>query len=526
MTPKLLKKPLFIICTLVLVSILLRLHVFKSPIGGSHAWLSAHVVLTSLIWDSEGIGTYNYSPIYTFFDEADKNMRSLASGISDNQGNYYYVSYPPFSFILAYFFFKLFYLSPSFEALQILNIFIQGSTAFVIYLIISTLYRKKTNTLFATGVVGSAFYIFSAQSMWCHIYMYFADTLIQVLWTLCIFLSFLVFRRNGAKNWIILFFLGFTNFLSVYTEWLGLFFAVVLIAYSLYKGIRNKIFFRVTLIVLLTTFLAFLLTLWQYSFIDGLDNLLKASAAKYMDRSGMSQYSFYYMKIDSLRLLNHYWRLHKANIIIILFFVITSLTLFKHFKSSNFKDHLYLIVITTCPIIMHHAAFLEFSSMHDFSTLKSLVLICFVISFLFNLITTSSPNPDTHLFLKRICLSVITLILLLNISLYYSKINFQPHTTFSIASVQIDITSSSNEALYSSTRSDRENGIMVYMGRERAFSPQIQLLTQRNIFATSGREEAITHMKTFEYEQGIHYIFDQYGRLTGIEKIVNRTTDN
>ena len=517
MTFRIPQKPILTICGLIILSGLLRFHAFNSPVGGSHVWLSAHVVLTSLIWDSSGIDSHNFSPVYTFPGIENENMRSLASGISDTEGNYYYVSYPPFSFLLAYIFFKVFFLTPSLISLQLLNIFLQGVTAYLMYLTICELYHRNRNSFFPPGTLASVFYIFSTQSMWCHVYMYFADTLIQLLWSACILVSFIIFQREGVHKRPLLLIFGCINFLSVYTEWLGLFFSVLLFCYSTYKGFRNRIYFRVALIVALSTALAIFLTLWQYSSIDGFQTLISASTDKYLDRSGISQNSLYYAKIDILRLLNHYWRLHKANLILILFFSMTSLVLLKGNKSSGLKDHLYLIIIITLSILMHHAAFLEFSSMHDFSTLKSLILICFLIAFLYNFSVNAHINSANTLFFRRMLVGLMGIILFLNILIYYSMIDFRPHSIYSVVSHQVITTSPENAVLFGSTINDRENGVIVYMGQERAFSTQIQLLTQRNILGISGPREAITHMNKFGHNSGILYNFDQYGRLVGID---------
>ena len=519
-------KPFLIIFGLILLSSLLRLHAFINPVGGSHVWLSAHVVLTSSIWNTDGAKAHQFSPVYTFSESADKNMRTLASGISDNKGNFYYVSYPPFSFLLAYFFFKLFSLTPSLLVLQVVNIFLQWFTAYVIYLIVCELYHKKYTSYFYPGIIASALYIFSAQSMWCHVYMYFADTLIQVLWSISILVSFMIFQRGKVTSMRFIILLGCANFLSVYTEWLGLFFAVVIACYSAFLGTRKRAFFTVTVVVLISSLLAISLTVWQYSSVDGLQNLINASAEKYLDRSGISQNSLYYAQIDIQRILNHYWRLHKANIILLLFLSATLFILLKQLKYSKLKDHFYLTTITLAPILIHHAVFLEFSSMHDFSTLKSLIFFCFFTAYLYNiLIYQTRLDPNSALFLQRLSVSLMIIILILNTLIYYSNINFSPQTIFSIASQQIATTSTQNDALYGSTRNQRENGIIVFMGGDRAFSPQIQLLTQRNILGVSGHIEAISHMKRYHNKHGILYTFDQYGRLVGIDSYTNPEED-
>ena len=452
-------------------------------------------------------------------------MRSLASGISNDNGDYYYVSYPPFSFLLAYAFFELFSLVPSLNMLSILNIFLQGITAYLLYLIVCVLYKKRPNSVFYPAIFSSAFYIFSTQSLWCHVYMYFADTLIQAIWSACLLLSLIIFKRDGVNKLYLLLALGSAIFLAVYTEWLGLLYAAILFLYSFYACAANKTYLRVSLVVAVSTSLAVCLTLWQYSLIDGFQTFITASADKYMDRSGASQDSLYFLKIDFLRLMNHYWRQHKANFILILFLALITISLFTKSKRSNISDHFFLISLATIPVLLHHVAFLEFSSMHDFSTLKSLIPICLIISFLLSYIENLALPPNNATFLKKVCIGLMLVILNLNIILYYSQVDFSLQNMFTIASHQINISSTENDAIYSATRNDKENGLIVYMGAERAFSTQIQLITKRNILGVPGHRDALSHMKKFQNNNGVLYVFDQYGRLVGIESMVIEGND-
>ena len=84
-------------------SVFARAPKLNGYLGWHHQWLSAHTLLTLTIWDENGIANHNFNPVYTFGNPRDKHIQSLTSGIPDEKGDYYYVSYPPFSFLLAYF---------------------------------------------------------------------------------------------------------------------------------------------------------------------------------------------------------------------------------------------------------------------------------------------------------------------------------------------------------------------------------------------------------------------------------------
>lgn len=509
--------PVILISMLVLLSVAIRWYAFKDPIQGSHVWLSAHTVITNQIWANEGISKYEFNPVYTFPNAPDRHMRSLASGMQDQEGNYYYVSYPPFSFYLAYAFFTLLFLKPSIEGLYILNLIIHSLTAILLYVLICKTYRKQIlRTTYIPALLAASLYLFSTQTLWCHIYMYFADSLVQLLWVAFILLSFMIFRRGQINNRRTLFFFSITCFLIVYTEWLGVFACFVLFLHALYRSIKEPIYLRISLIIGTATLIALSLTVFQYSLIDGLDSFVQTSLGKYADRNGYNSNGLYFTKINFLRLTSIYWRNPKANIILLAAFLFIYFISKKRINHLN-GDFIFLFIISFLPVILHHAIFLEFSSKHDFSSLKSSVLFCLFIPLLYNSIDFEKDKRINSIDKRKILLALFTIFLLLNITLFYSI-----DTTDSMQQKARVISNTSNEqhSLFAITKGDQTNGIMVFMGRERGFSTQIQLLTKRNILAVAERSDAIFHMAKLNQAEGKIYFFDFYGRMTGIESII------
>ena len=513
---KLKSYPLVIIFLLLLLSVLIRWPAFTKSVPGSHVWLSAHVVMTTQIWKSEGIATYGFNPVYTFPSTPNKYMRSLASGMHDSAGNFYYVSYPPFSFYLAYLFFTILFLKPSITGLYILNIIIHGITSILIYILVCKTYRKKiTGGTYIPALLAASLYIFSTQTLWCHVYMYFADSLIQLLWVSYILISFIIFKRKGIYDWQILVSFSIISFLISYTEWLGLFASFILLIYASYRSFKEPAFIRVILLSILTTLLALGITVIQYSSIDGFASFVNTSLAKYSDRNGYITDGFYFTKINFLRLLSHYWRSPKANIILIAGFLL--LYAISKKKADHLKsDYFFLLMMTLLPILLHHAAFLQFSSMHDFSTLKSSVLFCILIPLFYNSIDFAEDQRVTLIDKKQILFTLFFIMILLNIALFYSL-----NTSSSLQQKAYTISNSSkpDQSLFAITNGDQTNGVMVFMGRDRGFSTQIQLFTQRNILAVPERKDVIEYLATFHKQEGKVYFFDFYGNLVGIETI-------
>ena len=513
---RLTSSPAVIIFTLLLLSVAIRWNAFEKPYQGSHVWLSTHILITSQIWQSEGITTYGFNPIYSFPTDTDRNKRSLASGLSDTEGNYYYVSYPPFSFYLAHFYFTIFSAKPNIIGLYVFNIVLHSFICILLYILICRVYNVNVrDTLYTPALLASSLYLFSTQTLWCHVYMYFADSLIQLLWVTYLLLSFMIFRRNQIYNWLALGLFCIINFLLIYTEWLGLFVSSTLFIYAIYKSTRDLIYLRAVLIISITIILGLAITVYQFSLIDGLTALVDTSVSKYTDRNGYAYEGLHLTKIHFLRLVSHYWRYPKANIILIIGFLSIYLISKKKIDGIN-KDHAFLLSLTSIPILLHHSVFLEFSSLHDFSTLKASVLFSLLIPFLYNSINFNEDKIITSIDKKKILLYFFAAMITLNIILFFSlSTSSSLHQKANI----ISNTSKQEQSLFAITKGDQTNGIMVFMGKERGFSTQIQLLTQRNILAVEERNDVINHLKEFKNSEAKIYFFDFYGNMVGIETI-------
>lgn len=509
--------PILVICALLLLSVLIRWPAFLNPVRGGHGWLTAHSVLTAQIWKAEGINKYHFSPVYTFPNKSDKNLRSLASGLNDKEGNYYYVSYPPFSFYVAHLFFVIFFIKPSIVGLYILNLFIHLCISILLYILVCKVHNKNyTRELFVPGLIASSLYIFSAQNLLCHIYVYFADSLVQLMWVFYLTIAFLLFKKESTHKWGLLLIFFCANFLLVYTEWLGVFSSLILFLYSLFRSYRAPQYLQLSFIIGASTILSIGLTTLQYSSIDGLQSFLETSVNKYSTRNGYGSDGFYYTKLRATLLLLHYWKFYQANILLLLVFFFLFVISIKRMPSFA-SDKIFLITVTVLPVLLHHLVFLEFSSMHDFSTLKASIPFCLGIAFIYSSIDFTLDFKATSINKKQMTLFFLVLMILLNITLYYSNERYEPQSMFSQNASIINMTVKPQESIFALTDQDRENGLMVYMGTERAFSPQIQLLTSRNILAIPNRRALIQHIYKYDKSKAKVYLYDQHGQTVGIE---------
>ena len=89
-----------------------------------HEFATATALRIIQIWYDNGIEKYNYNPVMNYNTPVDKfiNNEANASGkMLDADGNYYYVSHPPFAYYFPYYVFKAIHVRPDVLPLQIFN---------------------------------------------------------------------------------------------------------------------------------------------------------------------------------------------------------------------------------------------------------------------------------------------------------------------------------------------------------------------------------------------------------------------
>ncbi len=505
---------------LFLCSILLRTHAFEESIRGGHVWLTAHTVMTLQIWFDEGLADHHFSPVYTFENEANRHIRSLTSGIPDEEGKYYYVSYGSFSFLLAYLILKIAGVYPSLFALQVLNLILHFLITMMIYAIVCRFYRKRVrDEIWPPALVGSIIYLFSMHPLWCHTYVYFADTLIQLIWAGGIYMVINLFLYNRIQDTSYVLAFGLLIFIAIQTEWLGLLFAAVVFCFATLYAFKDKRYAILAGTIAIASCLAIGLFVFQYASINGLDAFIEASFQKYFQRSGYDQESFYFTQIELMHVLKHYRRLYYPIAGMILFLLLAALTI-KRPKMDNDrrKAFVLLLSILIIPILLHHTLFLGFTKIHDFALLKSSLLAAIGISLLFNRCTFHA-EPDQKKFYYVVSSSIIGLMLALSLLSFYDFDRFEDNYVYERVAGMIKQTASDDEALFILSERDRENGIMVYIDEHRSISPQVQMIARRNLLGIERKADAIAHLKQFNVKKGKIYTISTEGHLITIEQV-------
>ncbi len=259
----------------VLLSLVPRIHKLNTSryiLSGPHS----QIIQMIEVWEAEGIVYHKFAGIHTYTDEADKNIHYYPRLVSP-KGDNYYISYPPFSFILAYFFIKLFHLPINSGSLWLLNILLLWIASFYTLKILSKYYTKNTLLQVSPLLV----MLFLPSSLRLHSEVYFAESLAASL--LPIWFWYFTAYLEKRKSFFILIFL---SFIIAYTDWLGVILAVLSSIYLLFK---NKKLELVSVSIFSMAILAMGLYFFQYSLLVGWDEIYDAFIERYNSRSGLRE---------------------------------------------------------------------------------------------------------------------------------------------------------------------------------------------------------------------------------------------
>ncbi|MEZ4699558.1 MAG: hypothetical protein R2834_04445 [Rhodothermales bacterium] len=356
------------------LSVAVRAPMLGRPLFMAHEWLTAHVLTTLTIWSEEGISTYGYNPVYTFDTPADRHVKSLTSGIVDEAGNYYYVSYPPLTFLLPYAAFSLLHVEPGVLAIRIWSLLLHAITAIMVYALVASIYGiRLRDGLFPPALIAYAIYLFMPMALKHHLNSYFADMLVQPLWLGCIWYAFQLYEREklGLTGYV----WGFAllNFLAVYTEWLGVFSAFVLFVFALVRWRSDPRYLRVLIAIAVSTALALGLAVVQYSTIAGLDGFIDASIERFTVRSGVEGTGGVSIRrplYHIILLLSYWYRFYP--ILGLLAFLLLFVALTYRWKPlTRRRRHFFMLIALGLPVIMHHVVFFDFTYEHEFAELKT-----------------------------------------------------------------------------------------------------------------------------------------------------------
>lgn len=461
-----------------LISVLVRLPLLDRPLSKHHEFCTAISVRVLQVWYDNGISNYGYNPVMTYNNAADKNINNNANAsgrMIDAEGNYYYVSHPPFAYYFPYAIFKILHIRPGVLSLQVLNLGLHFLSGLFIYFTLCLLsFRRSRSYPYRSAIVAFTIYTFLPATMWFQGNVYMSDMAVHTLFIIGVYiaLKMIIRQKFFSPKYIIsyLIVLG----LMIYTSWLGVFFAFGVLVYSLLhvQAIKGfKVLIWGTLAVLLVTLP---LIVYQYSQINGLEAYLGEMINRYIQRGSLEPtdrglWHFFISYFSLLKTLLYNYALNYAvgyvALLVFLWVAISRKKLKIVFSENGYR----FIWLSVTPILLMHLFFLNYSA-HDFTTLYASLFFSVVGGVLYDKVKKSGAFPIRDMQIG------LTLIVILMVGQYY-LMNYRTE------GIQCDKTVGENIA-----KTAQKDEVVFCTGS--AAPPQLVHYAQRNIQVVNNIEEA------------------------------------
>ncbi len=420
------KKTLPLLLIAFALSVIVRIPTLDRKLSNHHELCTALVMTTLENWWDGGIATYKCNPVMTWQNPTDKFINNgvcTNNEMVDKNGNFYYVSHPPFAYYLPYVIFNIIGQRPTVLGLQIINLCFNFLTAFFVYLIVGLLCIKKgRSTIFYPAYIAFCVYLFNPATLWFQSNVYMSDMLVHLFFVIMTYITLKMLMREkfNVPKYIIWY--GIVLAMMCYTSWLGYVFVAVVIVYSFWKLQFVSGFKTLIAVTVLVSLSILCLTIYQYSQINGLDAYIGEMKARYAVRgvvpSGVSGLfaNILGVLVNIKNLLVNYiihYNLIYLWLIGVFFFVMSK-------KKTNFvftRNGYRFLILAGFTILFFHIIFLEYSK-HDFSVLYGSLLLSVIVGILFHkILFTRRIKP------RWINVSIIVMCCLMVVEFWVMNIN-------------------------------------------------------------------------------------------------------
>ncbi len=373
------RKSVFLLCLFSITLLFLGWRNYWSPAITADGYTNMSCFMKS--WNEHGLAACKGAPCYTFGAPGDRFLPYFPGPI-DESGKCYYTSFPPFSFILTYYYLKAVPFVPQQTALLWLNLILQLAVALLVMLLTRFLLRKAGN--FSANISALSSYsliLFTPISFHFFTTYYFIENGALVFWCLATYAGLLYFNSLQSKTHITrirVFFLCSLALLC-YTELIGYFLAAALMVVIYLKANTIENYKKELAAILGVTLFIALVTFLQYSSINGTAAFLFHIKTRLVGRSGWfgESYSESGMSWYSLALYKNAWALLQHGFLPLLLLLIAytgSISIrkgestWKHFDIATAE--LLLLVV---PYGLHTLLFINANLLHEQLIVKAIV---------------------------------------------------------------------------------------------------------------------------------------------------------
>lgn len=389
-----LRKTLPILLFIFLLSVLVRFPFLQNPLTYQNENLTATTLVILSVWNTDGLEERYSLPSLTYSKPNDKNAFSFDDKhgfLKDKNGNYYHISYPPFSYYLAYSFYKIFPLEINEITLRYFSLFFHFLSGVFIYLIVCLLsYNKpQRDSIHLSGLVAFCVYIFNPAAMWYQGFVYHPDILVQCEYVALTYVTLKMIIRTRYRSFKYLFWFSFVNFLMVYTSWIGVLFSFTIIVYGIISMRKNYRFLPVIFLTVFTSGLAILFMILQYTQIAGIKAYLYEISKTLFAQGFTSHKGLLSFKDVLYNYLNSYLIFY---LFLIAFFLLAFLG--PKMRVVFTKNGYRYMLLSGLPIVLFHIILLRYSSL-EFTVLYGSIFLCVTIGILYDKIKLSKMMSIT-----------------------------------------------------------------------------------------------------------------------------------
>jgi len=509
---KLLKLLVVLLC-IFSISVFLRIpHIEKEVSPYNETYVTIFTVFEN--WHSQGIANCYFTPVLTWQKDGDKFIANYKR-LEDKKGNNYYVSYPPFSFLFPYAISSVLDIEPGQVFIQILNIILHFISAFFIYLIICRYCKCHYSKICPAALIGFISYTFIPVLLYMHTFDFFPEMLGQVFFIIGIYLYQLLDEKKDKLNNKLLFLFGFNLFIMIYTEWIGIFFAFTLLMITISKFKKDIFFRKLSITVILVSFLALALIIFQFGYINGIGNLARSLSLRFLERSGFfgehySDLGISYNNSESYLLLLR--QLHHTLMGFGYLFII--LLIWWLVKNKFLVKKLFfgktLLIIIVLPIIFEFFIFFNATLIHYICWAKFGIPISIGTALLIHNLTSKSDA------LKKINTWSIGVFIVLILT---AILAFQTFKTHAEQISQKDDRLNYYGSVVKQYSSDYES-IFISLPKEmKQFNTYLCFISKRNMINAESLEEVNNILKEKHKVKGVFYTFDARSKLYSVKHI-------
>ncbi len=499
-----LKRTFPILFGIFLLSVAVRLPELNRPLSHHHEFCTAVSLRVMQVWYDNGIEHYGFNPVMNYNNAADKHINNYAnqSGkMIDEEGNYYYVSHPPFAYYFPFFVFKLLHIRPDVLPLQVFNLLLNFISALFVYFTVCLLSFNRARSLpYRSALVAYSIYLFMPVTMWFQGNVYMSDMAVHTLFIIGVYTALKMIVREKFYSPKYIFFYVTALALMIYTSWLGLFFAFSVLVYSLLHLSRTTGFRVLIWSTVMVTIAMIQVIIYQYSQINGPEAYFSEMIARYIQRGsfadtkhGLLHFMFGYLWLVKTLLYNyilHYIVIY-AGLVLFVWLVMSRRKMKIVFSQNGYR----FIWLSVAPIVLMHVFFLNYS-VQDFTALYASLFFSVLVGILYDKVKKSGAMP-----LRRMQMGVVAAVVLMVVQ--FHVINYRPDTHFA--------KTVGREFISKNAAKDE----VVFWTNNAKLDPQLVFYAARNIRYAKDENDAQRFLKSrginagsvfYEGERGIYLV--------------------